>query len=430
VGFVATILSNPCIELTPEQVAQLESQGNRSNNWSAVKLTGAPTASSGYDNYLERIRNCSFSGNIFIGVFLKNTTLERNVSVPSGLYNSNFSGTVILSDNCYVFNCSMVCNAFIGRNSSLVNCGVVTCEGQCSYGTQRTICVGPESDSTNSTHSRALVLNVNSSYAEVCQQAMTISVSHTVPGLPSNKQNQRLAVGVPVGVPGVPVHGSEAAVGMNMMGVDGVGMVGNTANRGGTSSNKAHNHQSQHSMRPSHMQTQSNQSQQDVVRYDMSIICDDVEISHCSHLSNAFIGSYSRVHGSIYHNTTLLSHCSVMNAELTDCVLHNACTVASKAVLNGVLMFPHSEVSQGAVVSECILGPDSGVSMGECKRSLLGPFVGFHHRSLLISSTWPLGRGNIAHGCMIGKCLHFHNNFRSYIVVLTFHRSQSHRKIQ
>jgi hypothetical protein len=57
------------MDLTPEQIGQLELQGNRSTNWSAVKLTGPPTAA--HANYLERIRNCHFSGNIFLGIFLK-----------------------------------------------------------------------------------------------------------------------------------------------------------------------------------------------------------------------------------------------------------------------------------------------------------------------------------------------------------------------
>lgn len=403
-GFVASILAGPCIELTPEQIQQLESQGNRCSNWSGIKLTGAPgtltSTSSGnaqhYENYLERIRGCSFSGNVFIGVFLKNTTLERGVSVPSGLYNSNFAGTVILSDNCYVFNCSVVCNVFVGRNSSLVNCGVVTCEGQSSYGTQRTICIGPESDSSSSSLSRTVTLNVNSSYAEVCSQAM-------VPKARSNAQGGGGLGGADLHVVGVDNALMDANGGKGVANAN-VGAVGGGAG-GNKGSSSARLTQAQHAYSAAQQQAAA-QAAADVVRYDMTIICDDVEVSHCHVVSNAFIGSYSRVHASTFLNSTLLSHCSVVNAEVTDCVLHNSSSVSSKAVLHGVLMFPHSEVSNGAVVSESVLGPDSAVSLGECKRSLLGPFVGFHHSSLLISSTWPLGRGNIAHGCMIGKSIH------------------------
>jgi hypothetical protein len=34
---------------------------------------------------------------------------------------------------------------------------------------------------------------------------------------------------------------------------------------------------------------------------------------------------------------------------------------------------------------------------------LVGPFVGFHHQSLLISALWPEGRGNIAYGSNVGS---------------------------
>jgi hypothetical protein len=65
-------------------------------------------------------------------------------------------------------------------------------------------------------------------------------------------------------------------------------------------------------------------------------------------------------------------------------------------------MFDHSSVLDGACVTETVLGPDSSIAKGECTHSLLGPFVGFHHQSLLIATCWPLGRGNIAYDAKIG----------------------------
>ena len=49
------------------------------------------------------------------------------------------------------------------------------------------------------------------------------------------------------------------------------------------------------------------------------------------------------------------------------------------------------------------LGLDSSIARGECHHSLIGPFVGFHHQALLIAALWPLGRGNIAYGAMLGS---------------------------
>ena len=54
------------------------------------------------------------------------------------------------------------------------------------------------------------------------------------------------------------------------------------------------------------------------------------------------------------------------------------------------------------------------VTTGECRHSLLGPHAGFHHQALLIASSWPMGRGNIAYGAMIGK-YHEHFLFLSFV---------------
>jgi carbonic anhydrase/acetyltransferase-like protein (isoleucine patch superfamily) len=347
VGFVATVLTAPSMELTPEQIQQLEAQGNRSTNWAGVKLTGSPTAS--YENSLDKIRNCHFSGNIYIGVFVKNTTMEHGVTVPCGLYNSNFSGTCILSDNCYIFNTSMLCNVFIGRNSCIVNSGMVICEGQTSFGTQRMICVGPESDSAGSGTARTVTLNVNASYSEICASAL--QPKKDLMGEDPNDPNKKKGGG-------------------------GGGLFGN-------------------SMR-------SNRND-DYIRYDLSIICDDVEIAHCHLVRNVFIGSYSKVNNSSIDSSSLLSHCVITHSELDNCVLHGSCTIASRSTVKAVLMFPHASIEHGANVEESVLGPDCNIASGECKRCLLGPFVGFHHSSLLIASCWPTGRGNIAYGCAIGS---------------------------
>jgi hypothetical protein len=33
---------------------------------------------------------------------------------------------------------------------------------------------------------------------------------------------------------------------------------------------------------------------------------------------------------------------------------------------------------------------------------LVGPFIGIHHASLVIACTWPMGRGNVSYGAMLG----------------------------
>jgi hypothetical protein len=266
-----------------------------------------------------------------------------------------------------------VSNVFVGRNSCVVNCAMIVCEGQTSYGTQRSICVGPESDSISAQYARSITLNINSTYYEVCLQALSTKKHLDIPNDPSGNSNN-------------------AANNVNS---------GNGLSDGLGNSKKISTNTSNSAAATSSAMARSNRND-DYVRYDMTIICDDVEIASCHRIRNAFIGSYSHVHTSIVDNSTLLSHVHIGGSELMDCVLHNSCSVMSKAIMEGVLMFPHAHVSHGAIIEESVLGPDSSIGAGECKRCLVGPFIGFHHQSLLIASSWPLGRGNIAYGSMVG----------------------------
>lgn len=132
------------------------------------------------------------------------------------------------------------------------------------------------------------------------------------------------------------------------------------------------------------------------------------------------------------------SRTQIMSAEdaatIVDCatvhnsIVHERCVVSNRATVRHSVLLESSSATNnakvmrrkrfGAVwscvtgviillcnsqVEHSILGPDSGVGSGECGHCLLGPFVGFHHQSLLIAALWPLGRGNIAYGANVGS---------------------------
>jgi hypothetical protein len=105
------VLSGSYQSLSADQISALEQQGNRSTNWAGVRLM-CPVGVSG-DSSLDKIHGCSFNGNIIVGLFVKNNSLQGGISVQSGLYNSNFSGNCILSDNCYVWNTAMLVNVYV-----------------------------------------------------------------------------------------------------------------------------------------------------------------------------------------------------------------------------------------------------------------------------------------------------------------------------
>lgn len=349
--------------LTPEQIAQLEAQGNRSSNWGGVKLL-CPTGVS-FDTSLDKIRGCYFSGNIFIGLFVKTTMLQGGISVQAGLYNSSFSGNCVLSDNCYIWNTAMLMNVFVGRNTCVVGCGNIIGEGHTAFGTQRSIIIGPEaavavgpaaSGVPADVQRRSVLLNVKSTYADICGALFQRSASAA----------------------------SMAAKMAGDAGDDGIAL-----SAGGMMPAKA-TKRTKYNRNDSH------------VRYDMTIICDDVEVSQCAYIRNCFIGSYCTLRDSSLNSTTILAHGEVVSSQLTETVMHQSCKVLGGAQLNGVLMFPHSSATSKAMVFQCVLGPDTSVSMGECKNSLIGPHVGFHHQALLIAACWPLGRGNVGFSGMVG----------------------------
>jgi hypothetical protein len=66
-------------------------------------------------------------------------------------------------------------------------------------------------------------------------------------------------------------------------------------------------------------------------------------------------------------------------------------------------MCEHTHVERHGMLTDSLLGPNSGVAEGEVTASLCGPFVGFHHQSLLIASFWPAGKGNVGYGANVGS---------------------------
>ena len=389
IDFVSSVLAGSYSMLTPDQIFLLEAQGNRSSNWGGVKLL-CPAGVS-FDSSLDKIRGCYFNGNIFIGLFVKTTMMSGGVSVISGLYNSNFSGNCILSDNCYVWNTAMLMNVYVGRNSCVVGCGSILGEGHTSFGTARSIKIGCEGPGTSSgtgagVH-REVVLSVRSSYADMCGSVFLRQDRTGVndDGMDGGKGMDDGFGMMPVGASsGSSQHAASIPIGGGMGGPMGI-----MGQQGHSTASK-----------PKRAKYNRNDGH---VRFDMTIICDDVELVSCTAVRNSFIGSYSNVRDSNINSSTALAHCEISSAHLTDAVLHQSCKVLTGAQLNGVLMFPHASVTSQAKVSDSVLGPDSAVSVGECRHSLLGPHAGFHHQALLIASSWPMGRGNIAYGAMIGK---------------------------
>jgi hypothetical protein len=76
---------------------------------------------------------------------------------------------------------------------------------------------------------------------------------------------------------------------------------------------------------------------------------------------------------------------------LRNSILQSAsgCLDSGALVESSLLLGPFRVPSRQARLSESVLGPNTEVAQGEVTASFLGPFVGFHHQSLLIAAWWP-----------------------------------------
>jgi hypothetical protein len=124
---------------------------------------------------------------------------------------------------------------------------------------------------------------------------------------------------------------------------------------------------------------------------------------------NCYIGSGAVIDAATsLENTTVLSNVAepsrvASGACVRDSLVQWGCVIETHALLQNSVLCEHSGVQAHGKVMQSLLGPNTTVSSGECISSLLGPFVGFHHQSLVISAFWPEGKGNVGYGANVGS---------------------------
>jgi hypothetical protein len=132
-------------------------------------------------------------------------------------------------------------------------------------------------------------------------------------------------------------------------------------------------------------------------------------VLHTNRIRDAYIGI-----GAVVDNALDLSNATVLSsvdepaevtggAAVTDSILQWGVKITGNAIVRRSAMLEHSAADEHAAVESSVIGPNTTISKGEVTATLLGPFVGFHHQSLLIAAYWPEGKGNIAYGAMVGS---------------------------
>ncbi|MBL8796423.1 MAG: DUF4954 family protein [Planctomycetia bacterium] len=147
----------------------------------------------------------------------------------------------------------------------------------------------------------------------------------------------------------------------------------------------------------------------EAVRSERGIIERGAAVRNTAEIIDAYLGPAARVEGATrLQNSTLLSSpdeptCVASGACVRDSLLQWGSHAATLALVEQSVLTEHSHVERHGKVLTSILGPNTGVAEGEVTASLLGPFVGFHHQSMLIAAVWPEGRGNVAAGANVGS---------------------------
>ncbi len=147
----------------------------------------------------------------------------------------------------------------------------------------------------------------------------------------------------------------------------------------------------------------------DAVTSDVGTIEAGARVVSTPKVLDAYVGT-----GAVIDNARLVEGVTMLSGPDENTVISNGayvrnsilqwgCEVTSMAIVDESVMVEHSHVERHAMVTQSLLGPNTGVAEGEITASLCGPFVGFHHQSLLIAAFWPEGKGNVSYGANVGS---------------------------
>jgi hypothetical protein len=145
------------------------------------------------------------------------------------------------------------------------------------------------------------------------------------------------------------------------------------------------------------------------VRSPVAWVRRKARVRHTERISDAYLGAGTDIdHAHEVRDVAILSTVDEpvsirAGAAVSHSVLQWGVEVAGNGIVRNSALLEHSAVDEHASVDTSVIGPNTHIAKGEVTASLVGPFVGFHHQSLLIAAFWPEGRGNIAYGAMVGS---------------------------
>ena len=162
-------------------------------------------------------------------------------------------------------------------------------------------------------------------------------------------------------------------------------------------------------MRPKVYSDRTTDSQNEEFTAPASIIGQFALVTNCGQVRNVYIGEQGRINGAaLVADAVILSKSDAVTeitsgAVVRQCYVSEGCAISQMAIADRCFFAPYVTATRHAKVTDCVVGSNTEIAEGETTSCLIGPFVGFHHQSLLIAALWPDGRGNIGYGANAGS---------------------------
>ena len=145
------------------------------------------------------------------------------------------------------------------------------------------------------------------------------------------------------------------------------------------------------------------------VQQKMCFVGKGAKLCNTAIVRNSWIGPHARIDGAAKIRNTFLFSSLENPSEVYDGVIlegvqtQDGIRVHSFAQVRDSLLMGKSKVGRMALISSSIIGPCTHVEEAEVTSSFVGPLTQLHHHSLLISTLWPEGRGNVGYGANVGS---------------------------
>ncbi len=132
-------------------------------------------------------------------------------------------------------------------------------------------------------------------------------------------------------------------------------------------------------------------------------------ISNTNIVRNSWIGPHARIEGaSKIRNTVVLSSleepCNIYDSVIIEnSNVQEGVKVHSGALVKNSVLMKRVKVGNKAIINSSIISSCCHIEEAEVTCSYVGPLTQMHHHSLLISTLWPMGGGNLGYGANVGS---------------------------